>query len=139
MCTNCPFGQRIFPHSLLQCLTKHFAGWTQTSSLMILVDCAVNPLSQENKCSFPARRSHASRDATGIGFTRLGSHTYFTPSLRGNHPYPEQPWGPVPALSDSDPFVMGETKPEAITECRFHSRFIQQHDVGFLFCSLFLS
>lgn len=41
---------------------------------------------------------------------------------------------PGPALAASVPFVMGETKPWAITERRIHQRFIQQQNVFFFIC-----
>lgn len=47
---------------------------------------------------------------------------------------PKQPWGPMHAVSLSDPFVMGETKPWAKNERRFHPRFIQQQDGVDYFC-----
>lgn len=61
-----------FPHSLLQCMTKCFVGWVQTSRVMISVDCALNPLSRETKCWFPAPQSRTSRDAMGPDFTSPG-------------------------------------------------------------------
>lgn len=47
---------------------------------------------------------------------------------------PKQSWGPMHAVSVSETFVMGETKPWAKNERRFHPRFIQQQNgVDFLF------